>query len=345
MKTKFKFLIVMIKIAINGLGRIGRAALKIAFERPDLEIVGVNDLAPIPDTAYLLKYDSVYGIWDHEVKPTEKEIIIDGKILPYSQEPAPEKLLWQQLGAEIVLECTGVFTKSEKAGKHLEAGAKLVILSAPPKSDDIKILLMGCNEKEFNFERHKIISNASCTTNCLAPVMKVLNDEFGIEQALMTTIHSYTASQSLVDSPVKERRESRAAALNIIPSTTGAAIAVTKVLPELEGRFHGMAVRVPSPIVSASDLTAKLRQKVSAEKINNAFIAAAQGPLKGILGVTSEELVSTDFKKDPRSSIVDLSLTMVLGEDLVKVFAWYDNEWGYSERLIDLAEFTGGKIS
>ncbi|MBM3256309.1 MAG: type I glyceraldehyde-3-phosphate dehydrogenase [Candidatus Moranbacteria bacterium] len=333
-----------IKIAINGLGRIGRAALKIALERPDLEIVAVNDLTPAPDIAYLLKYDSVYGVWGKEISAGEKNFKVGKSTIPYFQEPAPENLPWRELGANIVLECTGAFTKSEKAGKHLEAGAKLVILSAPPKTDDIEILLMGCNEKKFNPEKHKIISNASCTTNCLAPVIKVLNDEFGVERALMTTIHSYTASQVLVDGPAKERRESRAAALNIIPSSTGAAVAVTKVLPELEGRFHGMAVRVPSPVVSASDLTAKLRQKVSAEKINNAFIAASQGPMKGILGVTLEELVSTDFKKDPRSSIVDLSLTMVLGDDMAKVFSWYDNEWGYSERLVDLAIFTGKQL-
>ena len=203
---------------------------------------------------------------------------------------------------------------------------------------------MGCNEKEFNPEKHKIISNASCTTNCLAPVIKVLNDEFGVEQALMTTVHGYTASQALVDGPAKETRETRAAALNIIPSSTGAAIAVTKVLPELEGRFNGMAVRVPSPVVSASDLVVKLCKKVSAEKVNNAFIAAANSSMKGILGVSNEELVSTDYRKDPHSSIVDLPLTMVLGEDLVKVFAWYDNEWGYSERLVDLALYAGGKI-
>jgi len=334
-----------IKIAVNGLGRIGRAAFKIAYSRKEIEIVALNDLTPPKDIAYLLQYDSVYGIWDHEVSANEKEILIDGKKIPYLQEPAPEKIPWKSLGVDVVLECTGVFNKSEKAGKHLEAGAKLVILSAPPKSDDIKILLMGCNEKEFDENKHKIISNASCTTNCLAPVIKILNDDFGVEQALMTTVHSYTASQALVDGPAKETRETRAAALNIIPSSTGAAIAVTKVLPELEGRFNGMAVRVPTPVVSASDLVAKLRTQVSAEKINNSFIAASNGSMKGILAVTNKELVSVDFRKNPHSSIVDLSLTMVIGGDLVKVFAWYDNEWGYSERLVDLAVYTGTKIA
>jgi glyceraldehyde 3-phosphate dehydrogenase len=332
------------KIAINGMGRIGRTAFKIAYGRKDVDIVAVNDLTEPGMIAYLTQHDSVYGLWEHKIKAQDKALVVDDKKIPYFQEAEPEKLPWKDLEADVVLECTGVFTKSEKAGKHLTAGAKLVILSAPPKSDDIKILLMGCNENEFSPEKHKIISNASCTTNCLAPVIKVLNDEFGVEQALMTTVHSYTASQALVDGPAKETRETRAAALNIIPSTTGAAIAVTKVLPELEGRFHGMAVRVPSPIVSASDLVAKLRQKVSAEKVNNAFISAANTTMKGILGVTTEELVSTDYRQDPHSSIVDLPLTMVLGGDLVKVFAWYDNEWGYSERLIDLALYTGSKI-
>lgn len=333
-----------IKIAINGMGRIGRAAFRIIHSRKDLEIVGINDLTAPKDIAYLIKRDSVYGTWDKEVVAKEKEILVDSKRIPYYQEPDPGSLPWKDLGVDIVLECTGVFNKSEKAIKHVEAGAKLVILSAPPKSDDIKILLVGCNEKEFDPKKHKIISNASCTTNCLAPVIKVLNDEFGVEQALMTTVHSYTASQALVDGPAKDTREMRAAALNIIPSTTGAAVAVTKVLPELEGRFNGMSVRVPTPVVSASDLVAKLRTQVNVEKINNAFIAASKTSLKGILGVTNEELVSTDFRKNPNSSIVDLSLTMVIGEDLVKVFAWYDNEWGYSERLIDLAEFAGKKL-
>ena len=334
-----------IKIAINGMGRIGRTAFKIAFDRNNTEIVAVNDLTDPKLIAYLTQHDSVYGAWKNKVAGNEKELIVNDKKIPYFQEPAPEKLPWKDLGVDVVLECTGVFTKSEKAGLHLDAGAKLVILSAPPKSDDIKILLIGCNEKEFSPEKHKIISNASCTTNCLAPVIKVLNDEFGVEQALMTTVHSYTASQALVDGPAKDTREARAAALNIIPSTTGAAIAVTKVLPELEGKFTGMAVRVPSPVVSASDLVAKLKQKVSAEKVNNAFIAASTTSMKGVLAVTNEELVSTDFKQNPNSSIVDLNLTMVIGEDMVKVFAWYDNEWGYSERLIDLAEYTGSKIS
>jgi len=327
------------------MGRIGRTAFKIASSRKEVEIVGVNDLTPPKEIAYLTHYDSTYGIWDHKISAKEKEFVVDGRTIPYFQEAEAEKLPWKDLSADIILECTGVFTKSEKAGKHLDAGARLVILSAPPKSDDIKIFLMGCNEKKFNPKEHKIISNASCTTNCLTPVIKVLNDEFGVEQALMTTIHSYTASQALVDGPAKETREMRAAALNIIPSSTGAAIAVTKILPELEGRFHGMAVRVPSPVVSASDLVAKLRTQVSAEKVNNAFILASTTFMKGILGVTNEELVSTDFKKNSHSSIVDLSLTMVLGGDLVKVFAWYDNEWGYSERLVDLAIYTGNRIT
>lgn len=333
-----------IKIAINGMGRIGRAAFKIALKRPELEIVAINDLTKPKDLAYLMKYDSVYGIWEEKVSAKEDELVVGEKKIPFFKEPDPEKIPWDKLGVDIVLECTGIFKDTEKASKHFKPGVKLVILSAPPKGDDIRMFLVGCNEKEFNPEKHKIISNASCTTNCLAPVIKVLNDEFGVEQALMTTVHSYTASQALVDGPAKETREMRAGALNIIPSTTGAAIAVTKVLPELEGRFNGMAVRVPSPVVSASDLVVRLRQNVNAEKVNNAFIAASQGTMKGILGVTTEELVSTDFKKNPHSSIVDLGLTMTVGGDLVKVFAWYDNEWGYSERLIDLTIYTGLKL-
>ena len=333
-----------LKIAINGMGRIGRSAFKIISDREGAELVAVNDLTPAKDIAYLLKYDSCYGIWDKDIIGKENKLILEKKEIPYFCEPDPANLPWKDLKVDIVLECTGVFNKSEKAIKHVEAGAKLVILSAPPKSEDIKILLMGCNEKEFRPEKDVIISNASCTTNCLAPVIKVLNDEFGVEQALMTTIHSYTASQALVDGPAKDTREMRAGALNIIPSTTGAAIAVTKVLPELAGRFNGMAVRVPSPVVSASDLVAKLRQSVSVEKVNNAFISASRNEMKGILAVTQEELVSTDFRQNPYSSIVDLGLTMVVGTDLVKVLAWYDNEWGYSQRLIDLALYTGQKI-
>ncbi len=333
-----------IRIAINGMGRIGRAAFKIAMERPDATIVAVNDLTEPKDLVYLLKHDSAYGLWDKKIDAKENEIKVGEKVIPFFKEPDPEKLPWKNLDVDVVLECTGIFRNKEKASKHLTAGAKLVILSAPPKDEDIRMFLMGCNEKEFRAGQHKIISNASCTTNCLAPVIKVLNDEFGVEQALMTTVHSYTASQALVDGPAKETREMRAAALNIIPSTTGAAIAVTKVLPELKGRFNGMAVRVPSPVVSASDLVVKLRQTVSAEKVNNAFIAASNGAMKGIIETNSEELVSTDFKKNPHSSIIDLDLTMTVGGDLVKVFAWYDNEWGYSERLVDLTLYTGSKI-
>lgn len=333
-----------LKVAINGMGRIGRAAFKIIAEREGIEVVAVNDLTPAKDIAYLLKYDSCYGIWEKEIVGKENKLILEKRDIPYLCEADPGSLPWKDFAVDIVLECTGVFNKSEKASKHIDAGAKLVILSAPPKSDDIKMILVGCNEKEFKPEKDQIISNASCTTNCLAPVIKILNDEFGVEQALMTTVHSYTASQVLVDGPAKDVREMRAGALNLIPSTTGAAVAVTKVLPELAGRFNGMSIRVPTPVVSASDLVVKLRQSVSVEKVNNAFIAASRGEMKGILGVTQEELVSTDFRQNSNSSIVDLNLTMVVGADLVKVFAWYDNEWGYSERLIDLAVFAGQKI-
>jgi len=334
-----------IRVAINGLGRIGRTALKIAYEREEVEVVGVNDLQDPKTLVHLIKHDSAFGTWDHNVTSEKGAIRIDGSTIKCFSEPDPTKIPWKDVKADIVLECTGVFKNMEKASKHLKGGAKLVIISAPPKSEDIKIFLMGCNERDFVPSKHKVISNASCTTNCIGPVTKVLNDEFGISEALVTTIHSYTASQVLVDGPSKGLREARAAALNIIPSTTGAAIATTKVLPELEKRFDGMAIRVPSPVVSIVDLVARVRQGVNVEKVNNAFIGAAHTSLNGILDVTTEPLVSTDYRGSKFSAVVDLPLTMVMGRDLVKVLAWYDNEWGYSERLVDLAIYTGTKIN
>jgi glyceraldehyde 3-phosphate dehydrogenase len=325
----------MVKIAINGFGRIGRASFKAAFKRKDLEIVAVNDLANIEILAYLLAHDSVFGNYDKEVKVKGTSLFIDGKEVPIFSQPDPSQLPWGKLKVDVVLECTGVFQDSNKSKAHLEAGAKRVIISAPPK-DKTKILCLGCNEEEYKPKKDFIVSNGSCTTNCLAPLAKILNDEIGIEKGLMTTIHSYTSTQNLVDGPNKDFRRSRSGSLNIVPTTTGAAIAVTRVIPALEGKFNGMAVRVPSPCVSLVDLVAKLKQNVTLEKVNSLFIGASQGSLKGILAVEKEPLVSSDFRGNQYSSIVDLSQTMVVG-DLVKVIAWYDNEWGYSERLIDLA--------
>jgi len=333
-----------IRIAINGMGRIGRTAFKVASSRKGVEVVGVNDLQDLKTIVHLIKNDSVYGKWEHKVDAGKDEIVVNGSPIKYFQESDPQKIPWEDLDVDVVLECTGVFRRKEQAEEHLKGGGKLVIMSAPPKSDNIRIFLMGCNEKEFMPGKHKIISNASCTTNCIGPVMKVLNDDFGIDQALVTTIHSYTSSQTLVDGPSKGLRESRAAALNIIPSTTGAAIATTKVLTELENRFDGMAVRVPSPVVSLIDLVVHVRQKVSVEKVNNSFIAAENTSLRGILSTTTEPLVSTDFRGNKCSAVVDLPLTMVMGNELVKVLAWYDNEWGYSERLVDLAVYTGSRL-
>ena len=329
----------MRKIAINGFGRIGRAAFKIAMERKDVEVVAINDLSEPETMAYLLSFDSVFGRYDKHVEVEKDKMLIDGKEIKLFQEMDPKNLPWEKLGVEVVLECTGVFLTQEKAQGHLDAGAKKVILSAPPK-DDTPIFCIGCNTEKYNPKKDHIVSNASCTTNCLAPVAKVLNREIGIDKALMTTIHSYTSTQGLVDGPnKKDPRRGRAAALNISPATTGAAIAVTKVFPELEGKFDGMAFRVPSPNVSIIDLVVKFRQNVTIEKINSFLINSAKGELRGVLDTENRPLVSTDFVGNKHSSIVDLEQTMVIGNDMGKIVAWYDNEWGYSERLIDLAVF------
>jgi glyceraldehyde 3-phosphate dehydrogenase len=333
----------MLKIAINGFGRIGRPVFKIAMERPDVEVVAINDLTDNKMLAHLLKYDSVFGVYNKKVEATEDFISVDGQEIKALSEKDPKNLPWKEMGVDIVLECTGIFKDQESADAHLEAGAKKVIISAPPK-DDTQILCLGCNEEAYDPEKHNIVSNASCTTNCLAPVAKVINDQFGIEKALMSTIHSYTSTQNLVDGPNKDELRARAAALNIIPSTTGAAIAVTKVIPELEGKFDGMAFRVPTPCVSVVDMTAKLKKKSDLEEINQALETAASGELKGILEATREPMVSSDFIGNKHSSIVDLNQTMMLGDDMVKIISWYDNEWGYSERMIDLAQKIGKKL-
>ncbi len=327
----------MIKIAINGFGRIGRLSFKIAFEREDVEIVAINDLTDIQTSTHLLKYDSSYGRYDHEVFVDEEksEIVIDGTIVKYFSEVDPAKLPWEELGVDIVLECTGAFENKEAAGKHLAAGAKKVIMSAPAK-DDTPVFILGINENEYNGE--DIISNGSCTTNCLAPIIKVLDDNFGLDKGFMTTTHSYTNDQRLLDLPHRDLRRARAAALNIIPTTTGAAKTVGKVIKHLDGKLDGISLRVPTPVVSIVDFICNIKKPSSAEEVNRVFEEASQNGLRGILGIEKEKLVSMDFKGDPRSSIVDLSLTMVNG-NLVKVVGWYDNEWGYANRLVEMAEY------
>jgi glyceraldehyde 3-phosphate dehydrogenase len=329
----------MAKMAINGFGRIGRPSLKIALEKEGLEVVAINDLTDIKTSAHLLKYDSSYGRYGHSVEIDEgsSEIIIGDKRIKYFSEPNPEKLPWADLGVDIVLECTGVFSDRESAQKHILAGARKVVLSAPPKGD-IPVYILGINEKEYDSAKDNIISNGSCTTNCLAPMIKVLDDNFGVEKGFMTTTHSYTNDQRLQDLPHKDLRRARAAALNIIPTTTGAAKTVGKVMKHLAGQLDGISLRVPTPVVSIVDFICTLKKEVSVEQINEAFKKAAEGELKGILNATEEELVSMDYKGDPHSGIVDLPLTMANG-NLAKVVGWYDNEWGYSNRLVEMAEY------
>ncbi|MBR3263932.1 type I glyceraldehyde-3-phosphate dehydrogenase [Candidatus Saccharibacteria bacterium] len=326
----------MVKVAINGFGRIGRNAFKIAFERPDLEVVAINDITDTKTLAHLLKHDSSYGTYSHEVSFDDENIIVSGKKIRVLAEKDPAALPWGEMGVDVVIESTGLFTKYEDAKKHLDAGAKKVVISAPGKSDEIKTIVLGVNE-DIVTSKDKVISNASCTTNCIAPVMKVLEDNFGIEKAMMTTVHSYTASQRLQDAPAKDLREARAAAENIVPTTTGASKAAAKAIPSLQGKFNGLSVRVPTPVVSLSDITAVLKRDVTKEEINEVMKNASKEPYyEGILGVTEEELVSIDFRGNSHSAIVDLPLTDVVGGNLVKVVAWYDNEWGYSNRLVEL---------
>ncbi len=331
-----------IKIAINGFGRIGRPALKIALEKENFEVVAINDLTDDKTLAHLLKHDSSYGTYARDVKVGSGEIIVGGKSVKSFSEPDPTKLPWKDLGVDIVLECSGVFNDRESAAKHIQAGAKKVILSAPPKSDDIPVYLIGVNENELKSE-DDIVSNGSCTTNCLAPMIKVLDEKFGVEKGFLTTVHSYTNSQRILDLPHKDLREARAAGQNIIPTTTGAAKTVAKAIKSMEGNLDGISMRVPTPVVSVTDFVGILKKEASAEEINSAFREAAETYLKNILGTTEEELVSMDFKGNPASAIVDLPLTMVNG-NLVKVVGWYDNEWGYANRLVEMAELVGAKI-
>ncbi len=324
------------KIAINGFGRIGRSAFKIAFERSDLEIVAINDLADTKTLAYLLAYDSNYGAYQHTVTHDDTGIIVDGKHIEVLAEKDPSALPWADRGVEIVIESTGLFTDEEGAGKHIAAGAKRVVISGPTKSDGLDTIVLGANEDKIAGST-EVISNASCTTNSLASVMAVLDAEFGVEKSLLTTVHSYTASQALQDAPKKDLREGRNAAENMVPTTTGAAIAVTKTLPQLEGKFDGLSIRVPTPVVSISDVTALLSRDVTVEEVNDAFKKAAADPFyQGILGVSEEPLVSRDYIGNPHSGVVDLLLTKVVGGNLIKIAVWYDNEWGYSNRLVEL---------
>lgn len=332
------------RIGINGFGRIGRQVTKALRERaPGLELVAVNDLADAETNAHLFRYDSNYGKYAGKVEVQGTDLIIDGDRIKVFAEKDPGKLPWKDLGVELVVESTGIFTDAEKARAHIsQGGAKRVIISAPAKGEDLTIVL-GVNQEMYDRTKHFIVSNASCTTNGLAPAAKVLEDNFGIENALMTTIHAYTNDQRILDLVHKDLRRARAAALNIVPTSTGAAKAISLVIPSLKGKFHGIAFRVPTPTVSVIDLVGVLKRNTTAEEINAAFKAASQGPLKDILGFSEEPLVSTDFKGDPRSSIVDAENTMVIGGNLFKVIAWYDNEWGYSCRVADLAKFMTDK--
>ena len=332
-----------VKVGINGFGRIGRNFFRAMIEqKADLDIVAVNDLTDTKTLAHLLKYDSILGRFAGEVTYDDSSIIVDGKAIKVCSERNPADLPWKELGVEVVVESTGLFTDGEKAKAHIEAGAKKVVISAPAKNVD-GTFVMGVNEKSYDPATQSIISNASCTTNCLAPLAKVLNDEFGIVRGLMTTIHAYTADQNLQDGPHKDLRRARAAALNIVPTKTGAAQAVALVLPELKGKFDGYALRVPTPTGSVTDLTFEAEKPVTVESVNAAVKAAAEGPLKGVLAYTEDPIVSKDIETDPHSSIFDAGLTKVIGNQ-VKVVSWYDNEWGYSNRLVDLAKLVGSKL-
>jgi glyceraldehyde 3-phosphate dehydrogenase len=333
------------RIAINGFGRIGRLVLRAAVEQggDDLEFVAVNDLTNPKTLAHLFAFDSVHGRFAGEVEATEDHLHINGRALQVFAERDPAALPWEALGVDIVLECTGFFTERSKAAAHLAAGARKVIISAPAKNEDVTVVL-GVNDDAYDPAAHDVISNASCTTNCLAPVVKVLHEAFGFERGLMTTIHAYTNDQTTLDAPHSDLRRARAAAMSMIPTTTGAARATSLVLPEMKGRIDGMAIRVPTPDVSVVDLTCELGTDVTVETVNDAFAAAAAGPLKGILGVEARPLVSIDFTGDPRSSIVDTACTTVIQGRTVKVLAWYDNEWGYSCRVIDLARKVGAAL-
>lgn len=332
------------RIAINGFGRIGRAVFKTALDMPGLEIVAVNDLMDNDNLAYLLKYDTIYGRFSDDIKIEGNKLTVKGQECEVFSEKDPAKLPWKDKQIDVVLECTGFFTDKEGAEKHVKAGAQMVIISSPAKGD-VKTLVQGVNEQDFNPQTDKIISNASCTTNCLAPVAKVLEEAFGVERGLMTTIHSYTSTQSVVDAPnAKDMRRGRAAAENLVLTTTGAATATCQVIPSLNNEFNGRAVRVPTATVSLVDLVVILKKEVTVEEINKAFIKSAAGSFQGVLDVTDEPLVSTDFKGENSLATIDLPSTMVI-KNLAKVYAWYDNEWGYAYGLAKMAEYVGSKLA
>ncbi|HCF91067.1 MAG TPA: type I glyceraldehyde-3-phosphate dehydrogenase [Firmicutes bacterium] len=332
-----------VKVAINGFGRIGRNVLRAGISNPDIEFVAINDLADANTLAHLLKYDSVHGPLNAEVRVDGNFIVInENQIIKIYAEKDPAALPWEEMGVQIVVESTGRFTKRADAAKHLEAGAEKVIISAPGKEEDITIV-MGVNDKKYDPNKHHVVSNASCTTNCLAPVAKVIHDHFGIKKGFMTTVHSYTNDQQILDLPHKDLRRARAASMSIIPTTTGAAKAVGLVIPELKGKLNGFAMRVPTPNVSVVDLVAEVSKEVTVEEVNRALKEAAQGEMKGILGYSEEPLVSRDYNGNQNSSTVDSLLTMVMEGNMVKVVAWYDNEWGYSCRIIDLITYMAEK--
>jgi glyceraldehyde 3-phosphate dehydrogenase len=332
------------RIAINGFGRIGRNAFKIAFARSDVEIVAVNDLTDTKTLAYLLKHDSNYGTYDKEVGFDDKNIIVDGKHIVVLAEKDPAALPWKDMNVDVVIESTGRFTDKDSASLHVQAGARRVVISGPTKSDGVDTIVLGANDDKLSGAT-EVISNASCTTNSLGAVMAILESEFGVEKSLLTTVHSYTQSQVLQDAPAKDLREGRNAAENIVPTTTGAAIAVTLALPQLKDKFDGLSIRVPTPVVSLSDVTALLKKSVSVEEVNNAFKRAAEEPFyQGILAVSEEPLVSSDYIGNSNSGTVDLLLTKVVGGNLVKVMVWYDNEWGYSNRLVEVVADTGKNL-
>jgi glyceraldehyde 3-phosphate dehydrogenase len=332
------------KVGINGFGRIGRLALKAIIQRcgGKAEVAAVNDLTDAKTNAHLFKYDSNYGIYPGKVEAKDNRIVVEGSEIKVLAERDPAKIPWRDYGVDIVIESTGLFTQASKAAAHLQGGAKKVIISAPAKEEDISVIL-GVNEGQYDPAKHRIISNGSCTTNCIAPVIKVLHQNFGIVHGLMTTVHAYTNDQKILDVFHRDLRRARAAATNIIPTTTGAARVVGVVIPELQGKLHGIALRVPTPVVSVVDFVADLKRKVSAEEINDAFHKAAGGKLKGILEYCDKPLVSSDFKGNPASAIFDSLSTMVIDDNLIKVLAWYDNEWGYSCRLADLVIYIVGK--
>ncbi|MCY0898187.1 MAG: type I glyceraldehyde-3-phosphate dehydrogenase [Firmicutes bacterium] len=327
----------MVRVGINGFGSIGRRFFRAAQGQNDFEIVAINSIGDVQVQAHLLKYDSNYGRFDGEVETKDNQLLVNGRAIQFFAEKDPAQIPWREVGVDIVIESTGVFTKAERARAHLDAGAKRVIISAPAQGEDITIVL-GVNDDRYDPERHFVISNASCTTNCLAPVAKVLHETFGIEKGLMTTVHSYTNDQRLLDLEHRDLRRARAAATNIIPSSTGAAKALHLVLPDLKGKLNGMSLRVPTPVVSIVDLVVDTEKPVSRDAVNQAFREAAEGPLAGILAYTEDPVVSGDFKGDAHSSIVDGQETMTMGDHMVKVLAWYDNEWGYANRLVGLTQ-------